>query len=305
MEELRNLVAGVDFSGSKAVPNETWLAIAELTDSGVEIQKLTHVGSHKLAQVLTDNERLLVAALDFPFSLPNEFTSWVAQKADKQDFQSWQEIAMHLAFLSFETFYALVEEFHKEPKRYCDKQTMPMAISPLHRGNPSMVQMTYQGIHLLARLNPEKFRILPFQDATAETCQVIEVYPSATLCALGLPFKGYKSVEKKDREAMFAQRKAMIRQLESLKARGGERFRDLPQLLINAHDESTTITSHDAFDAVIACYTAGIFAMNAKSFVDPLENDTLDVLTEGWIFQPVFEEVLAPPEVKAKGVKVS
>ena len=50
-----------------------------------------------------------------------------------------------------------------------------------------MVQMTYQGIRMLASLDPQKFFVLPFQDSVPELCSVMEVYPRETLYSLSLP----------------------------------------------------------------------------------------------------------------------
>jgi hypothetical protein len=279
-------VGGVDFSGAKEVPNDTWLAIGNLSSLGVEIVDLRHVGSHKLINSLLASPPLLALGLDFPFSLPNDYNQFLASRRDLAQFQAWQEVAECLAFLSFDDFLALANDFQKESKRYTDKISKPTAQSPLHRGNPSMIQMTFQGIRFLASLDPSKYSISPFQDPNSSKCQVMEVYPSATLNAFKVPYRGYKSKEKKDRDAVHAARKAMIRQLMNLRETGDTALRDVPRLSMSKEMESATITSDDAFDAIIACYTAAIFVTAPRYFSDPLETDNLDVLTEGWIYHP-------------------
>jgi hypothetical protein len=279
-------VAGVDFSGSKEVPNETWLAIGNLSSLGVQIVEVKRVGSHGLTGLLSEDPPLIAVGLDFPFSLPMEFAQFITEKRSLKPFQSWQELAECLAFISLEDFQALVEAFNKEPKRYTDKLCKPPAQSPLHRGNPGMVQMTFHGLRLLASLNPAKFFIEPFQKADAKKCRVVEVYPSGTLSSLHLPYRGYKSKEKKDRDEMFATRKSMVRQLMHLRETGDIALKDVPRLSMSAQIESQAISSDDAFDAIVACYTAATLVAAPHYFSDPFESDNLDVLIEGWIFSP-------------------
>jgi len=277
-------VAGVDFSGANEAPNETWLAIGNLSSLGVEVVDLQRVGSHKLINQLLAAPPLLALGLDFPFGLPSDYIQFLATRRGLPQFQSWQELAECLAFLSFEDFLAIANDFQKESKRYTDKIPKPVAQSPLH--GPSMIQMTFQGIRLLATLDPGKFSISPFQNPDASKCQVIEIYPSATLNSFKLHYRGYKSKEKKDRDAVFAARKAIIRQLINLRETGDNALRDVPRLTISPQMESAAITSDDAFDAIVACYTAAVYVTAPRYFSDPFETDNLDVLTEGWIFHP-------------------
>jgi hypothetical protein len=302
--DFLDTVAGVDFSGSKSEPNETWLALGKFDSMGVTITRLERIGSHKIGPELSKLAGLAAAGFDFPFSLPAEFLQYLADKRNLTPFQSWQSVAECMAFLPYEEFDEIALAFNREPKRYADKSTKPVAQSPLHRGNPSMMQMTYQGIRMLTTLNPEKFAVLPFQSVGKDMCQVLEVYPSATLNACGIQNKGYKSKEKKDKDAMFALRKTMIRQLASLRESTKDpavaaSIKDCPRLEINAKFESTAITSDHAFDAVVACYTTAMFVRSPKYFVDPLDADNLDVLTEGWIYAPSFVKA------DAKGAKTS
>ncbi len=115
------LIAGADFSGAKTVPNETWLAVGNLTNLGLDIVCLEQCGSHKLAQALNNTVNLVAVGLDFPFSLPVEFLNFLTEKIRRADFQSWQEIAETLAFMTFEQFLELATEFKVEPKRLADK----------------------------------------------------------------------------------------------------------------------------------------------------------------------------------------
>jgi hypothetical protein len=283
-------VGGVDFSGSQQVPNETWLAVGNLSSLGVEIVEVRRIGSHSLFGTLSQLPELLALGLDFPFSLPLDFAQFLAESRSLPAFQSWQELAECLAFLSFEEFHLLVEKFgekfSKESKRFTDRNTKPPAQSPMHRGNPSMIQMTYQGIRLLAGLDPAKFYIEPFQKASQHKCRVIEVYPGGALSALRIPHKGYKNKEKKNRDQVFAMRKQIARQLVGLREIDDIALKDIPRLTINAQFESNAITSDDCLDAIVACYTAAVLVTAPHYFSDPFESDNLDVLIEGCIYLP-------------------
>lgn len=280
------LIAGADFSGAKEVPNDTWLAVGTLTGLGLEVTSIRKVGAHKLAAELLALPTLSAVGLDFPFSLPAEFLRFIAEKAGVSEFQSWQNVAEHLVFTTFDNFLAQAVEFKKEPKRLADKATGRAAQSPLHRGNPSMVQMTYQGMRMLASLDPKRFYVLPFQDALPEGCAVLEIYPRESLYCLGIQDTGYKSREKKDKDKMIAARRAILDDMINLKERKGAAYRDCPRLTLSKTLEHTAIETDHALDALIACYTVAIWTQCPEVFSDPLSADDLDVLIEGWIYSP-------------------
>lgn len=283
---VEKLIAGADFSGAKEIPNDTWLAVGNLAGLGLEITTLKKVGSHRLAPELLALPGLSAVGLDFPFSLPTEFLSFVAEKNGVSEFQSWQQIAELLVFSTFETFLELVTEFKKEPKRLADKAVHKTAQSPLHRGNPSMVQMTYQGIRMLASLDPKRFYVLPFQDAQPEGCAVLEVYPRESLHCFHVADTPYKSKEKKDKDKMLLARRSILDDMINLKERKGAAYRDWPRLSMSKQLEHTAIESDHALDAVIACYTVAIWSQHPEVFTDPLSADDLAVLLEGWIYAP-------------------
>lgn len=277
------VIAGADCSGSKDVPNETWLAVGTLTGSGLEITRLAKIGMHALAVEVSKIEALHSAGFDFPFSLPREFLDFLSEKAGREQFQEWQQVVEHLVFMSQEQFQELVLQFKKEPKRFTDKEATVQGLSPLHRGYPSMVQMTWHGMRALASLNPERFAILPFQDMHESRCSVLEVYPRATLKCLGLPDTGYKSREKKDKDKMQSVRHKMLQGLISSR----ERLKnDIPRLVLPQKFEHFVVDSDHALDALLACYATAMFANNASFFADPLQSESVDVLIEGWIYEP-------------------
>jgi hypothetical protein len=276
-------VAGADFSGAKNVPNDTWLAVGNLTNLGLEIISLTNCGAHKLALELKSIHNLVAAGLDFPFSLPYEFLNFLSEKISRGNFQSWQEVAEVLAFMPFDKFLELVTEFKEEPKRIADKATNRAGVSPLHRANPSMVQMTYQGIRMLTSLDPKKFYVIPFQDEIPFGCAVMEAYPRETLFSLGLPDTGYKG---KDASKSLETRKLILKGLVSLRDKGAAGVEHCPRISMNKNIEKVAIETDHALDAVIACYSVAIWKVAPQLFKDPYSSDDSNVLLEGWIYAP-------------------
>ncbi|MBX9692019.1 MAG: hypothetical protein K2Z81_06520, partial [Cyanobacteria bacterium] len=106
-EENGMLVAGVDFSGAKTVPNDTWLAVGELGSLGLNIVSVKNTGSHGLAAEL-DSVDVRACGMDFPFSLPIEFLRFLARKLGVDEFEEWQQMAEKLVFMSYDNFKALV-----------------------------------------------------------------------------------------------------------------------------------------------------------------------------------------------------
>ncbi len=283
------LIAGADCTGSKDMPNETWLVVATLTGTGVEVTQLSKIGIHTLAGELSKLTNLHSVGLDFPFSLPREFLNYLSDKADRAPFQEWQEVVEHLVFMPLDMFQDLAHRFKKEPKRFTDKATTVQGVSPLHRGNPSMVQMTWHGMRMLASLNPDKFTILPFHDSGPGHCNVLEIYPRTTLNCLGLPDTGYKSKEKKDKEKMQSTRHKLLQGLLSVR----EKTKNIaPKLFFPQKFEHFVVDSDHALDALVACYATAMYAHDTTLFADPFACNNIDVLIEGWIFEP--QKLAAP-----------
>ncbi len=276
-------VAGADCSGSKEIPNETWLALGTLSGNKLEISQIHKVGMHGLGKELNGITDLSAVGLDCPFSLPAEFMAFLAKELELAEFQTWQNMAEQIVFMPFERFQEFAKAFKKETKRITDKLSCAQALSPLHRGYPSMIQMTYHGIRMLASLDPKRFYVLPFQEPVEKACAVLEVYPRATLKRLDLPDTGYKSKDKKDRDKMQSARHKILQGLYS--APKNEMFKDYPKLILNQKLEHQAVDSDHALDAVLACYAAAIWLNEPAHCTDPFAADEADVLLEGWIYE--------------------
>lgn len=282
------LIFGVDYSGASAVPNNTWLATGRLGGTGLEIVDVKKVGSLALKDELIKHKGRAVG-IDSPFSLPVDFLHYMARSQQRTPYQSFQEMAEALFHIGQTGFIELAKEFKREPKRVTDKWKGSLAISPLHRGNPSMVQMSYQCIQLLAMLPPDRFYTLPFQSEIEGGCAVIEVYPRDTLRYFQLKETGYKSKDKKDEPQVTSVRHEIVHELLELKEKRGLTYRNVPRLNMNKNMLASVINSDHALDAVIACYTTAMFEEAKELFVDPFSLNDLDVLLEGWIYRPTGE----------------
>ena len=213
------------------------------------------------------HKTLSALGIDCPFSLPAAFLEFMACKKVKKSYDSWQEVVEELVFLPFEEFTALAKEYGKETKRLTDTADGTAVSSPLKRTNPSMQQMTYHGMRVLASLDPSRFFVLPFQDPIPFGCAVLEVYPRDTLKYLGLRDSGYQSKEKVDDTQAEILREKIVQDLIKLKERKALTFKDYPPLVVQKHFMHHFLKSDHAVDALIACYTTAMFSHKSLSYL--------------------------------------
>lgn len=280
------IIAGVDFSGSKTTQHETWLVIGKLGSLGLEILDAKHLGAHALGHELAEHKALSTIGIDCPFSLPADFLTFFAGKKLKKDYQNWQSIVEELIFTPYEEFVELVKEYGKEPKRITDSAGGSPALSPLHKKSPSMMELTYYGMRLLASLAPMRFFVVPFQNPIPLGCSVMEVYPRDTLRYFGLPDTGYASKEKQDEEQAKQLRHKILHSLIEIREKKGITFKDVPRLTVPKALEHHFLNSEHALDALISCYTIALYVSHKDHFDDPYSADQIEVLLEGWIFRP-------------------
>jgi len=283
------LVAGVDFSGAKTVPNDTWVVTGEVGSLGLTIKSVKNTGSHALAKELDGLKDLSCVAMDFPFSLPAEFMKFLAKKLEAEEFQEWQNAAEPLVFMNFEQFKQHVDEYGIAAMRYTDSKSLRTAKSPLNVGNPSMVQMTFYGMRMLATLNPARYAVLPFQEDRIGKVptSVIEIYPREVLYILGLPDQGYKMKDKKSQEKAHAVRKEIVDGLLYMREREGNKYQDCPRMHMDNSIKGQIMASDHAIDALVACYGACLFHAKPQLFLDPWDSDNENMLLEGWIYAPL------------------
>lgn len=280
------IIAGVDFSSSKTTQHETWLVVGKLGSLGLEILETKKLGAHALGQELAQHKALSMIGMDCPFSLPADFLQFLATKKMKKDYQNWQNIVEELIFITYEEFIELVKEYGKEPKRVTDTADGTAAFSPLHKKNPSMTDVTYYGMRLLASLAPMRFFVVPFQDPIPLGCAVLEVNTTDTLRYFGLPNTGYASKDKDDEERVKQLRHKILHSLIELKEKKGITYKDVPRLTVPKSLEHNFVNSEHALDALISCYAIALYTGHKDMFDDPYSTDQIEVLLEGWTFRP-------------------
>ena len=279
-------ILGVDFSGAKSDKN-TWVTRGTLSGNSLEISSCEPTPRAELAILLGSAPKNTIAALDFPFSVPKEFSSYLLPSAEDMP-ELWNATAN----MEFQDFMALRDGFvleHGEPYRR-GALYFPECYSCLHKATPNMVPMTFRGMQMLDGLWRSGCRVPPLPNETRTGPLLLESMPGAALRALGLPFKGYK----KGQNALSLRRQIV----DGLGTTSGvglpnlSRFRDY------------CLESDDCLDSVAAAVAACLWNKDPTMFrlpqdgpgdvsrrggtPNPNENELRTAQLEGWLYAPVF-----------------
>lgn len=285
-------ILGVDFSGAKHDKN-TWVTQGKLENNTLVLESCQAIPRAKLAELLGSLPGTAVAALDFPFSVPQKFADqWLPGANTMPDL--WQLAAA----MEFEDFMALRDSFvaqHGELLRRGDCY-FPECYSCLHKTNPNMVPMTFRGMQMLHGLWRAGCRVPPLPDQDRSGPTLLESMPGAALRAFNLPFKGYK----KGQHAIELRRKI----LDDLATRSSITVTNLHQF------NDQCIGSDDCLDSVVAAVAACLWVKDRTLFrlpqngpgdatvrggtPGPGENELATARLEGWLYAPVFAPVFVP-----------
>ena len=279
-------ILGVDFSGAKSDKN-TWVTRGTLSGNSFEISSCEPTPRAELAILLGSAPKNTIAALDFPFSVPREFASYLLPSAEDMP-ELWNAATN----MEFQEFMALRDGFvleHGEPYRLGDLY-FPECYSCLHKANPNMVPMTFRGMQMLDGLWRSGCRVPPLPNGTRTGPLLLESMPGAALRALGLPFKGYK----KGQNALSLRRRI----LDGLGTMSGVGLPNLSRF----HDYC--LESDDCLDSVAAAVAACLWNKDPTMFrlpqdgpgdvsrrggtPNPNENELRTAQLEGWLYAPVF-----------------
>ena len=267
-------ILGVDFSGAKT-DDRTWVASGVLDSAGLRLYDSQPVTRAGLAEMLLGIAGDSVAALDFPFSVPQSFARyWVPDAVDMPDL--WAAASA----MELPQFMALRDDFVSrfgEPKRLCDLR-FPECYSCLHKANPNMVPMTFHGMQLLGPLWQAGCVIPPLESEDRSKMLLLEAMPGAALKAMHLPYKGYK----KGANAQALR----LRILDGLEERSGVGIKNLAEF------RERCAASDDCLDAVVAAVVASLWARDPSLFwrpsLAPPDGPEQVSLLEGWLYAPVF-----------------
>ena len=278
-------IIGVDFSGAKA-ENKTWIAQGILEAGALTLNAVYPITRDDLRKLLAGIAPPACVAMDFPFGVPGEFATYISHGRPLRDMRDlWDTIG---AMGGFETFGGLRDAFvpfRGELKRVWDQVHHPQSQSPLHKGSPSMIQMTYHGIKLLHDLHqvPGKLWQVPPVDLgnpNHDAVTLLEVMPGAALKDRDLPHQNYKTNFGPKALMNLENRKEII---ANLSLNFGI---DLPNL---QDYRDLFIFNDDALDASIASIIAALWVKDPTSFHLP-EKHAATVLSsaqkEGCIYSP-------------------
>ena len=282
------MIVGVDFSGAKA-DNATWVTQARTAVGGLRVLSSEPMRRAELAKLLSSLPSKTVAALDFPFSVPQGFAQCWVPGASRMPVL-WQEAAA----MEFEDFLHLRDEFcsqHGEPMRRGDL-FFPECYSCLHKFNPNMVPMTFRGMQMLHHLWNAGCRVPPLEDSGRSGPLLLESMPGAVINSLDLPHKGYKN---------GARRLELRHQiLDGLATRSGIVLENLGEF------RGQLLESHDCLDSLVAAVAAALWAKDPSQFHRPGDLDVMPATLsrrraspgvmemtelaaaqlEGWIYAP-------------------
>ncbi len=265
-------IFGVDYSGAKTGQN-TWLARGTLNDPALQLEECRPISRPELTALLASQSSPAIAALDFPFGVPQEFAKkWVKGATEMP------EVWAKAAAVGLDEFVARRHKLVNggpEPKRQGDERYHRESFSPLHEVHPNMLPMTFYGMQMLAALQPKGWAVPPLDSGVWEFQVLLEAMPGATLKALGLPYKGYKSGS----EALKKRKKI----LAGLPVAAGLQV-SMPS---SAHGQC--LASHDALDSVVAAVTAALWNRDPEAFQrpDPEQPEEMKAAKlEGWLYAP-------------------
>lgn len=271
-------IIGIDFSGAKSDRN-TWVAYGHLKpDGALEFEGANVISRRDVANLLMAVSTPAIAAIDFPFGVPQEFSDFLSVDGD---LNAMPDVWRIIDDMSLEDFYAARDAFvgrFGEPKRAGDAAHFSESFSPLHKVNPNMLPMTYWGIRMLHRLyreSPDRWAVPPIRASRsqAESVTLLETMPGAFLKSIGTIYKGYKkpkSTRQRD------ERRNTI--LDAVQRNSGLTLPNLSDL------RDDCVASDDCLDAVVAAVAAAKWKQNLAHFRHPSAEELAVARLEGWIY---------------------
>ena len=244
-------IIGVDFSGAKA-DAATWVTQSLREGDGLRILSCQQMKRAELTELLASLPVETVAALDFPFSVPQEFAQFWEPSAHEMP-ALWQSAAS----MEYDQFLDLRDRFvadRGEPMRRGDLY-FPECYSCLHKFNPNMVPMTFRGMQMLHQLWEAGCRVPPLDDSGRSGPFLLESMPGAVINSFGLPHKGYKN----------GKRQTQLREqvLDGLQEQSGISIANFGEF------RDQCLESHDCLDSLVAAVAAALWDEDPAQFRCP------------------------------------
>ena len=268
-------VIGVDYSGAKK-ESSTWAAQGTLDGDLLVLEQCACIKRAALTELLVETPAPMVAAMDFPFSVPEEFARFWAPSASRMP-DLWEAAASvdRQQFKELRDRFVQPRNIHREPQRVTE-QCVSGAISPLHTGGPNMLPMTLCGMQMLHVLWRAGCQVPPLPESQGVPNKtLLEIMPGAGLRRFGLPYKGYKR----------GQGSRAVREdiLDGLPAACGPlRITGLDAL------REKCLDNDDCLDAVVAAILGAMWVFAPDKFDLPSNHPecTPRLMLEGWLYAP-------------------
>lgn len=285
-------IIGVDFSGAET-NNSTWITQAILDGNCLLVSRCWRPhrqrgGAHqRLENLLLNLPSSAVAAMDFPFSVPQLFARKLANDAATMT-DVWCAVAAEN--MRYPKFGELRDQFvkrHGETMRRGDRY-FGGPISPLKTGGPNMLPMTFYGMQMLHRLwnSNRSFRVPPLPMDVRTGPVLLETMPGVLLRIFGLPAENYKYRNKSNGHDPEKVRHTILNGLPS-------RVKDTAGLYLVILDQQRQdcIGNADCLDSLVAAIGAAMWAKSPQAFLHPKDDGAPDgelqiARLEGWIYAP-------------------
>jgi hypothetical protein len=283
-------VLGVDFSGAASdnTKGKTWITEGQYSNGSLTISEPRPISRRELTERLKKQD-YAVAGMDFPFSLPVAFANYWQPDADEMP-DLW-----HAAYQldNRKCFRSKVDNFAPavadEVLRIGDMH-VPGCYSCLHRTNPNMVPMTFEGMKLLHTLwEVGNFHVPPLPSSKEQSPVLLEVMPGAVLAAFGLPDKGYKNGTKSHQL-----RQEILDTISIASGIGLPNLNDCPE---NGYRERC-LKYDDCLDSVVAAVAAALWYKDNTTFRKP-SNETVTAISRPTSTRWASKEALGMREIDA------
>lgn len=272
-------IIGIDFSGagSNNSVGKTWIAQGELVGNVLAIESCRPISRDCLIHKLESLKPPAVAAMDFPFSLPEIFA-----RCWKPSAREMPDLWVKAACMEWNTRDKLRKELQTNKFAGLKRDSDPSeAISPL---NIRMVQMTFRGMRMLHRLSLNAKSadkplwippLLPCKLGADHHITLLEVMPGATVRSL--VSDGHRRGYKGGKNWMNLR----LEILDKLPKQAGKCGLSLSGVTERAE---LCLGNDDAMDAIVAAITAALWQLKIpaeKKYSDYPESSLV-----GWMYVP-------------------
>ena len=276
-------VWGVDFSGGGKddAKGNTWITEGRLDGEMLTIDDCRAISRDDLTLLLKDLSDGSVAAMDFPFGIPQEFMQHLGIHAttmpDVTMPDVWNSVTGEDKDVRW--FKSKCDESYtihdRELKRTGDKDYNE-SMSPL---NLRMYRMTFHGMSMLDKLwKATNCQVPPLQEAERNGPILLETMPGAVLSRIGFPYEVYKGYKNKNDAKS---RPLRVEILDKLEKKSGITVQNLSTFC------NSCLGIHDCLDSLIAAIAAAKWVNDETSFWRPEDQNVLAAAQrEGWIYAP-------------------